>query len=209
MTSGSPSSPARETYRRETREGVEVRKVGNPGQTHHGDVQKSLLPRRGKPGGEGILVVQVHLDMGHHAHHRDVREVFEHLHAGIQDGLVAPEVVDDESLHHSSLVLVQERHGAVEACKDAAPVDVGAQKHRRLGQLRHAHVHNVVGFEIDLRRAARALQDHDLVVGRQALKGGHEIGNEGLFHGKIVPGGHGAPHLAVYNHLRAHVVGGL
>jgi hypothetical protein len=57
----------------------------------------------------------------------------------------------------------------------AAPVDVGDQQHGRARQLGHAHVDDVVGPQVRLRRAARALDHHDVVLGGQRAIGGLDL----------------------------------
>ena len=62
-----------------------------------------------------------------------------------------------------ALLLFQQRHRAVKLGEHAAPVDVAHQQHRRIHQLCQAHVDDVVRLEVDFRRAARALDDDDVV----------------------------------------------
>jgi hypothetical protein len=57
----------------------------------------------------------------------------------------------------------------------AAPVNVGDQQHGRTGQLGHPHVDDVVGPQIQLCRAAGALDHHDVVVGGQRAIGGLDV----------------------------------
>ncbi len=84
-----------------------------------------------------------------------------------QDLHIAAEFVDDEPLDAGALVGFQQRHRAVQLREYAAPVDIARQQHRRIHQLCKAHVHDVVGFQVDLCRAARALDDDDVhVLGR-------------------------------------------
>ena len=86
------------------------------------------------------------------------------------------------------LLRLQQRHRAVELREHAAPVDVPDQQHRRIHQLCQAHVDDVVLLQVDLRRAARALDDDDVVFRRQALIGLQDLRNQALFScGNIPP----------------------
>ena len=156
-----------------------------------------------------VLVVNVHMEVGHHPRHRHAAEVLQLLDARLQDGHVPPELVDDGPLDPGPLVGLQKGHGAIELGKDAAPVDVPHQEHGGVGQLRHAHVHDVVLLEVDLRGAARALQHDDVEFLLQAAVGLHDVGDEFQLALIVVLGPDVAQHLAVDDDLAAHVGGGL
>ena len=57
--------------------------------------------------------------------------------------------------------------GADEAGDDAAAIDVADEHHRHVGCCRKAHVGDVAGAQIDLRRAAGALDQNDIGVARR------------------------------------------
>jgi hypothetical protein len=57
----------------------------------------------------------------------------------------------------------------------AAPVDISDQQHGRAGQLGHAHVDDVVGPQVQLCRAARALDHDHVVVGGERAIGGLDV----------------------------------
>ena len=129
--------------------------------------------------------------------------------AGAEDIHIPPEFVDNQALDPRLLVRLQQLHRAVEGGEHAPPVDVAAQEHRGVGPSGHAHVHNVVLPQVDLRRAARPLDDDDVVLRRQGLVGRHHLGDEALAVAEVLSRRHGAPGHAVDDHLRAHMAGGL
>ena len=60
--------------------------------------------------------------------------------------------------------------GAEQVRERAAPVDVAAQQHGRCDLERDCHVHDVAVAQVDLGRAARALDHDDVVVVHQAVQ---------------------------------------
>ena len=81
-----------------------------------------------------------------------------------EQGHIAAKLVDNETAHQCPLVRLQQLHRSDERRQDTAPVNVANQQDRRLGIASDAHVHDVAFPQVDLGRAARAL-DHDNVVG--------------------------------------------
>ena len=78
----------------------------------------------------------------------------------IQNTLIAPEFIDDKPAYPVSFLLLQQEECAEQLREYAATVDISRQKHRRIDQLRHSHVYDIIFFQIDLRRTSRSL-DHD------------------------------------------------
>ena len=185
----------------QTGQGVEIREVGDPGQADHRNVHQAPLGRALEAVCEGVLIVQIQGQIGYHPHHLLPCELLQHGEAWVQNGLVSPELVDHQALNSGLLLRLQEGHCAVQGGKDAPPVNVPAQKHRAVCQGRHAHVHDVVFFEVDLRRTPRPLYDEDVILRRQGAVGRQNIGNQRPLHGEIVPGGHIPPDLPIHNHL--------
>ena len=186
----------------------EVGEVGNVRQAQNGRIQWFDGPPCLQPGGKGILILNVHLQVGDDPQHRQLRFFFQHGKAGTQDLHVAPELVDEQPLDAGPLVRLQQGHRAVQLCKDAAPVDVSGQQHRGVHQLGKAHVHNVVGFQVDLGRAASSLNDDDVHLFGQTVVGGKDVRDQRPLHFKVGGGGHLPPHLAVHDHLTAGVAAG-
>ena len=184
----------------------EVRDVRQP---DDGEVQRLDRFVGIQPFGERILVLDVHLQVGHDAQHRQMSLLFQHGKAGAQDLDIAPEFVDDEPLDAGAFVRLQQRYGAVQLGKNAAPVDVARQKHRCVHEPGEAHVHDVVGLQVDLGGAAGPLDDDDVHILGQAVVGGEDVRDERFFHLEVGGGGHLAPHLAVHDDLTSHIAAGL
>ena len=103
----------------------------------------------------------------------------QHGHAGTRDELVeprgedralAPELVHDQAAHAHAVGGVEERECPHERREDPAPVDVADEQHASLGEPRDAHVDDVVVAQVDLRRAPRALDQHELDGPSQPLE---------------------------------------
>ena len=74
------------------------------------------------------------------------------LHAVVEQRRVAAELVDDEARDHRRVGRIDHRLGADEAGDHAAAVDVADQHDRHVGRARKAHVGDVAGAQVDLRR---------------------------------------------------------
>ena len=191
---------------------IEVRKIGQVGEADHRDLHRLSRGRPvgpGQLGGQGVLVVDIQLHIGHDAHDRDAAPLLQHLHAGVQDGLVAAEFIDDHALEQGLLVRLQQHLGAQELGEDSAPVDVAGQQDRGPDRLCQAHVDDVVRLEVDLRGTPRALDHYDIIFLRQRLIGLQDHGHEALFVGKIFAGIHIAQDLSLHDDLGARVGGRL
>ena len=71
---------------------------------------------------------------------------FEHCKAGAQNFHVSTKFIDDKSLYPRTLVRFQQCDRAVQLRENAAAVDVAHQQHRRIDELRQAHIDDVVSF---------------------------------------------------------------
>ena len=182
-----------------------IGEIGDAGQTHHRRIDGAASFGLVQPGRQGILVVDLHPDIGHHPQHRHPGLFFQGGQAGTQDRRVAPEFVDHQALDAGPLVGVQQGHRAVQLGKHPAPVDIPCQQHRRIHHPGQAHVDDVVRLEVDLSRAARPLDDDDVVFRRQAVVGRQDLGHQLFFVPEILGGGHLPPHLPMDDHLAAHI----
>ena len=81
------------------------------------------------------------------------------LDAGLEQGNVAPELVDEEALDERTMAVLHKIIGALEPRKHAAPVNVANDDHTGLSVFCHAHVDNVGGLQVDLCRTACAFDD--------------------------------------------------
>lgn len=82
------------------------------------------------PGGQTVLIVDVHPGIGNHAHHRQAGKFLQLGKAGAQNVHIAPEFADDQALDPLALLFVQQRHCTIQLSKYAAPVDIACQQHR-------------------------------------------------------------------------------
>ena len=98
---------------------------------------------------------------------------------------------------------IEHRLGADEAGDHAAAVDVADHHDRHIGGARKAHVGDVVAPQVDLRRAARALDQHQVGLGLQLLEAFEHIRQKLRLHRHVFGGLRGAEHLALHDHLRA------
>ena len=138
-------------------------------QPQNGSIQRLDGGAAFQPGGEGVLVLNIHPQVGHDAQHRQMGLFLQHGKAGLQDGSIAPELVDDQPLDACPLGGFQQLYRAVQLCKHAAPVDITRQQHRCIHQLCQPHIDDIIRFQVDLRRAARALNDDDIHLFRQTV----------------------------------------
>ncbi len=116
---------------------------------------------------------------------------------------VAAELVDQEALDQRRIVGLDHRLGADQAGDHPAPVDIADQHHRHVAGTSKAHIGDVVGTEIDLRRAAGTFDQNDVgfaLQPREAVQ--HE--RHQLRLDRLVLGGAGASvDLALHHELRA------
>ena len=87
----------------------------------------------------------------------------------------------------------------------AATVDIGDQDHRAVDGFRKTHVGDIARAQIDFGRAARAFDDHGLVLLAQpGIRFQHRTHGDGLVL-LVVARIHLGAYLAVDDHLRARV----
>ena len=187
----------------------EIGEIGNAGQADDRDIDGLMGPGLVQDRGQGILVVDLRPGIGDHPQHRDAGLLLQHGETGPQDLHIAPELVDDRADDPLPLLRLQKRYRPEQLGKHPAAVDVSHQEHRGVHQLRQTHVHDIVRLQIDLRRTARPLDHKDVVLRAEAPVRGQDLGDQGLFHPEIVPGGVIAPDLPVHDQLAACVAGGL
>jgi hypothetical protein len=126
-------------------------------------------------------------------------------HAGGEELRIAAKFVHQEALDQRRIGGIDHGFGADERGDHPAAVDVADQHDRHICCTREAHIGNVVGAEIDLRRAAGTLGEHNISVSlqpREAVQ--HERHQLGL--GLLELGGRSAPiDLAPHYDLRADI----
>ena len=149
------------------------------------------------------------MGVGDDPRHRDAAQLLQRLQSRFQNGPVAPKLVDHHALDAAALVLLQQRHCAVELGEHAASVDVAHQQHRRVHQLGKAHIDDIVLLKVDLRRAACSLNDDHVILCCQTVVGLQHGGDIVPLAAEILHGLHITPHLSVDDDLTAYVGGGL
>jgi hypothetical protein len=125
------------------------------------------------------------------------------LHAiGEQRGIAA-EAIDDEADDHRGISRIDDGLRADDAGDHAAAVDVAQQHHRHVGGAGEAHVGDIRRAQVHFRRRARALDQHQIGLGRklgETLQ--HRAEQLGL-HRLVLARLGGADHLALHYDLRA------
>ena len=158
---------------------------------------------------QAVLVVDVERRIGNYAYHRQPAALAQDVEPRVENRLVAAELVDHQTLAQG-LFIVVEQHERAEQLREHAPaVDVAHEQHRRRRHLGHAHVHDVVVFQVNLGRAAGALQDDDVEAACQVVIGAHDVGDELVLVGEVLASAHGLASLAVHDDLAARVAGRL
>lgn len=101
-------------------EDIKVRKIRNSRITDYSDVDQPFrLPVEALR--QAVLILQRDVHIGNDARHRHMPLFLQHLDTGIQNRLIAPELVDDQAFHPIFLLLVQEHQRPQELREDTAP----------------------------------------------------------------------------------------
>ena len=101
----------------------------------------------------------------------------------------------------ASLFFIHEPDRAVELRENSSPVDVSREDHRRVNKLCEPHVHDVHILKIDLRRATRALDHHDVSILRETVIRIEDLRDELIFMPVILLSIHLAADFADYDQL--------
>ena len=125
-----------------------------------------------------------------------------------QNGPVSPEFIQKQPFDPRPFLRLQQRQRSVELGEHAAPVNVPHQQHRRVHQLRKAHIHNVVPLQIDLRGTSGPLYHNDVMFRRERVISRQNLRDQGFFINKIRRRVHLPPDSSVDNDLTSHVRGG-
>ena len=102
--------------------------------------------------------------MRNDAEHRLARLFLQKFDSGCKKRNIPAKLVDDKPLDKRPLILFQKLQRADERSERTAAIDIGDEENGCIQILRHAHVDDVVRFEIDLGRASRALDDDGFVL---------------------------------------------
>ena len=91
-------------------------------------------------------------------------------HAALEQARVAAELVDDEACDRRGVLRLERRLRPENLREDAAAVDVGDKHDRTAGGASEAHVSDVALAQIDLGRAARAFDEHEIGLALEVRK---------------------------------------
>jgi hypothetical protein len=128
-----------------------------------------------RPEGRALLVGQRVLDPGDDADGRHPCDLLQLRRRRGQQPDIAAELVEQKPADVRPPERWQQRPRAIQVGEGAAPINVGDQQHGRVGQLGHAHVDDVVGPQVQLSRAAGALDHDHVVLGGERAIGGLDV----------------------------------
>ena len=121
----------------------------------------------------------------------------------VEQAGVAAKLVHRKPPDHRGIARVQHCLGPHQLRDHPAAVDVADQHHRHRRRAGKAHVGNVALPQIDLCRAARAFDNHQIATRAQPVERLQNRGQQLPFQAGIVPCPHRRQPLALHNHLRA------
>ncbi len=144
---------------------IEVVEVGDARIGKHDDLHAAAASRGRQA--ERVLSGQA-MRLGEErqqAERRPARAPLDVLHAVGKERGIATKAVDDEAHDHRRIGRIDHRLRADDAGDHAAAVDVAQQHDRHVGSTREAHVRNIRFTQVDLRRRARTLDQHEVGLG--------------------------------------------
>ena len=189
---------------------IEIVEIGNARQLQHRDGDGGLAGRVPLVQRQRILRWQARCvrkvrDQPQRGPGRPLRDG---LQARLEQGGIAAKAVDQKARHQRRVVRRDHHLRAHDLRDDPAPVDVPEHDDRHIGGAGEAHVGDVVGAQVDLRSAPRALYDHQIRLLPQALETLEHRAHEAGFQGLIIPRVGGPRDLALHHDLRAdHALG--
>ena len=132
---------------------------------------------------------------------RYIRKIFNHIKSGTQDFHVTAKFIYNCPLNSRLFLIIKQHNSSIKLCKNTAPVNVTDKQNRCVSHFRHAHIDNVVLFQIYFRRTSRTLNNDYIVHFRQFVIRFHNIGYKFLLIFKVVHRIHIALNFTVYNNL--------
>src|SRR3989441_9697537 len=112
--------------------------------------------------------------MADHRNKRDNRNTsafVEPVHGIAQQRLLTPKLIQYKPLDEGLFLRFETVPGAEQVRKRPTAIDVSHQIHIGLALTGNAHVDDVAGAQVDLRRTAPTLDDYLLIVAQQAVQG--------------------------------------
>ena len=163
-------------------QGVHIGEIADMRQIDHRHVQQ--LFRRGG-GGAGGAELEAHgiffrqaqaFQPRHHPQKRLARARGDVLQRGSQQAGITAKFIQNKSGNPVALIRLQQKQRAGQRRKGPAAVNIRRQQHPCAGVGGHAHIHNVMGLQVDFRRTARPFQHHHVHFGGKAvIGGGHSL----------------------------------
>ena len=187
-------------------EGDEIGEVRYLGKPDDGNVDQRFGTAHVQTVRQAVLIVDVEQRIGNDPRDGKPTAFAQNLETGVEDGLVAAELVDDEALHVAPLLVVEQHERAEQLREHTATIDVARQQHGRFRHLGHAHVHDVVVLEVDFGRTARTFDDDDVEAACQIVISAHDVGHKLVLVSEVLTCAHRAEHMTVDDHLRTRVV---
>ena len=92
---------------------IEVRKIGDMRQMDHRHIQAVLRLSPHQTVGQAVLIIQIDLLHGDHAHHRNVKPLLDHAESRLQNLNITTEFIDDETLDAGPLLRLQQTDGSI------------------------------------------------------------------------------------------------
>ena len=123
---------------------IKVRKIRNPRNPNHRNINLSHFLLAVKPFGQAVFVFHFNLQVRRHTDHRDTASFFEHLHARIKNRLIPTKFVDNQTLYHRFFIVFQKHYRTDQLGKYAAAIDISNQKHRGFCKLCHTHIDDII-----------------------------------------------------------------
>ncbi len=123
----------------------------------------------------------------------------------VEQADVAAKLVDDIAAEPRPLGWLKNRPGADQAGDHAASIDVGNQDDRNICRFGEAHVGDVAGTQIDLRRAAGAFDQQEVTFPREPREAFQDDGQQLRLQVLVVARLGGAEDPPLYHDLRANL----
>ena len=186
---------------------VGVVKVGDAGQHWGGDPHPSGLCRVELGQRYGVFGRQTRggRSPGDEAKARPAGALLNDRNAGLEQARLTPELVDRKADDQGAVRRVEHGLGADQGRDNAPAINVADQTHRGVHAPGEAHVGNIASPQVDLGRAARPLDDDQLVRRHEPAEAVQDGAHQALASGRVVRRVQCADRPAVDYDLRAPV----
>ncbi len=183
-----------------------VRKVRDPRQTDHGDLDQSSFWFPAESFCQAVFILNLDLHIRYNSRYRNTAAFPKHLYPGIQYGFISAKFIDDQPSDQFPLIFFKQHQRAQKLCEHTAPVYIAHQKDRRFYHLRHPHIHDIVLLQVNLGRTSRPLDYDNIILFLKLMERRQNIRHQPLLISKIFPCTHISQYFAVDNHLRPGII---